>query len=308
MAGLSLDHPLAFTFGLLGNIISFMTYLAPLPTFYRIVKSKSTEGFQSVPYVVALISAMLWIYYALLKSNEFLLITVNAAGCVIETIYIVIYLTYAPKKAKLFTAMILLLLNLGVFGLILLLTMLLSAGEKRVVLLGWVCVGFAVSVFVAPLSIIRKVVVTRSVEFMPFFLSLSLTVSAVVWFLYGLLIKDKYVALPNVIGFTFGVIQMGLYAFYRNAKPRIVLAKDVMDEKVTAVDDTFKVPEHVVTIAMLGEQAMEIKNTEVHPVESSPPPTEEAKEEDDLPLSDEEVGKVADKGSNRTEQVQMIHA
>ncbi|CAN6363004.1 unnamed protein product [Urochloa humidicola] len=308
MAGLSLDHPLAFTFGLLGNIISFMTYLAPLPTFYRIFKSKSTEGFQSVPYVVALFSAMLWIYYALLKSNEFLLITVNAAGCVIETIYIVIYLAYAPKKAKLFTAMILLLLNVGVFGLILLLTMLLSAGEKRVVLLGWVCVGFAVSVFVAPLSIIRKVVVTRSVEFMPFFLSLSLTVSAVVWFLYGLLIKDKYVALPNVIGFTFGVIQMGLYAFYRNAKPRVP-AKDVADEKAAAVDDTLKVPEHVVTIAKLGAPAVEPKTSEVHPVESSPPPTEaEAKLEDDEPSANEEVGEVVSKGSVNTQQVQMVHA
>jgi solute carrier family 50 protein (sugar transporter) len=46
-----------------------------------------------------------------------------------------------------------LLLNVGVFGLILLLTMLLSAGHSRVVLVGWVCVAFAVSVFVAPLSI-----------------------------------------------------------------------------------------------------------------------------------------------------------
>ncbi|GJN04792.1 hypothetical protein PR202_ga22365 [Eleusine coracana subsp. coracana] len=257
-----------------GNIISFMTYLAPLPTFYRIYKNKSTQGFQSVPYVVALFSAMLWIYYALIKSDECLLITINSAGCIIETIYIVVYLVYAPKKSKMFTAKILLLLNVGVFGLILLLTLLLAVGEKRVVLLGWVCVGFSVSVFVAPLSIIvrkpRQVVQTRSVEFMPFSLSLSLTMSAVVWFLYGLFIKDKYVALPNVIGFSFGVVQMGLYAFYRNATPRLP-AKEVADDK------DIKVPEHVVTVEKLGGLGVELKASEVRPVDS--PPTEAAKAE-----------------------------
>ncbi|KAK3119223.1 hypothetical protein QOZ80_9BG0716070 [Eleusine coracana subsp. coracana] len=271
MAGLSLQHPWAFAFGLLGNIISFMTYLAPLPTFYRIYKNKSTQGFQSVPYVVALFSAMLWIYYALIKSDECLLITINSAGCIIETIYIVVYLIYAPKKAKMFTAKIMLLLNVGVFGLILLLTLLLAVGEKRVVLLGWVCVGFSVSVFVAPLSIIRQVVRTRSVEFMPFSLSLSLTMSAVIWFLYGLFIKDKYVALPNVIGFSFGVVQMGLYAFYRNATPRLP-AKEVSDDK------DVKVPEHVVTVEKLGGLGVELKASEVRPVDS-PPTTEVAKAE-----------------------------
>ncbi|CAL4987946.1 unnamed protein product [Urochloa decumbens] len=283
MAGLSLQHPLAFAFGLLGNVISFMTYLAPLPTFYQIYKNKSTGGFQSVPYVVALFSAMLWIYYALLKSNECLLITINAAGCVIETIYIVVYLIYAPKKAKLFTVKILLLINVGVFGLILLLTLLLFAGHHRVIALGWVCVGFSVSVFVAPLSIIGKVVRTRSVEFMPFSLSLSLTVSAVVWFLYGLLIKDKYVALPNVLGFTFGVIQMGLYAIYRNATPRVPA----------------KVPEHVVTIGKLGTPAVEVKTHEVHPVESPPREEAEAAEpENGKAAPAQEDGKVENKGGN----------
>ncbi|PWZ46129.1 Bidirectional sugar transporter SWEET13 [Zea mays] len=262
MAGLSLEHPWAFAFGLLGNVISFMTFLAPIPTFYRIYKSKSTEGFQSVPYVVALFSAMLWIFYALIKSNETFLITINAAGCVIETIYIVMYFVYAPKKAKLFTAKIMALLNGGVFGVILLLTLLLFKGSKRVVLLGWICVGFSVSVFVAPLSIMRRVIQTKSVEYMPFSLSLSLTLSAVVWFLYGLLIKDKYVALPNVLGFIFGVVQMVLYVFYMNKTPVAAAVGKDAGKLPSAADD------HVlVNIAKLNPALPErTSGTMMHPV------------------------------------------
>ncbi|GMH01122.1 hypothetical protein Nepgr_002961 [Nepenthes gracilis] len=44
---------------------------------------------------------MLWVYYGLLKSNAVLLITINTVGCVIEAIYVALYLTYAPKPAKL---------------------------------------------------------------------------------------------------------------------------------------------------------------------------------------------------------------
>nr|CAD1824364.1 unnamed protein product [Ananas comosus var. bracteatus] len=101
MAVLSLHHPWAFTFGILGNIISLMVYLAPLPTFYRVYKKKSTEGFQSIPYIIALFSSMLWIYYAFLKPDASLLITINSIGCAIEAIYIITYLVFAPKNAKL---------------------------------------------------------------------------------------------------------------------------------------------------------------------------------------------------------------
>nr|WGU30679.1 bidirectional sugar transporter SWEET9 [Allium sativum]WGU30680.1 bidirectional sugar transporter SWEET9 [Allium sativum] len=218
MAGLSLDHPWAFAFGILGNVISFMVMIAPIPTFYRIYKKKSTEGFQSLPYVASLFSAMLWIYYAFIKTNEYLLITINAFGCIIQTVYIVMYLTYAPRKAKVHTAKIFLLLNVGLFSLIVLSTLLLTKGANRQKLLGWICVGFAVSVFAAPLSIIRLVIRTKSVEFMPFGLSFFLTLSAVVWFSYGFLIKDIYVAIPNILGFTFGVLQMILYIVYKDVK------------------------------------------------------------------------------------------
>ncbi|KAL7241313.1 hypothetical protein ACSBR2_006854 [Camellia fascicularis] len=242
-------HPLVFTFGILGNIVSIFVYLAPLPTFIEICRKKSTLGFQSLPYVVALFSAMLWMYYALLKPDAILLISVNSFGCIVETIYIIIFLAYAPKKAKNHTAKLLASMNVGLFSVILLITQLLIKESFRVSVIGWICVAISVIVFAAPLSIVFHVVKTRSVEFMPFTLSFFLTLSAIMWFGYGLLKKDWCIALPNIFGFLLGLLQMLLYGIYRNAK-------EVVKE--------IKLPEHIISIVMLG-------TSEVHPVDAEMP-------------------------------------
>ncbi|KAI8529248.1 hypothetical protein RHMOL_Rhmol12G0210600 [Rhododendron molle] len=204
MGGFS-SHNLAFACGLLGNIISFFVFLSPLPTFYKIYQKKSTEGFQSVPYVVALFSAMLLMYYAFLKDNDgILIITINSFGCLVETIYIVVYLFYAPKKTK------------------------------------------------------KQVIRTQSVEYMPFSLSLSLTLNAVMWFFYGLLIKDFNVAIPNVLGFVFGIIQMVVYGIYKR-KGTKKLALMVEGQKIMAAIDAHQmlekqvIADQVIDVAQLSE-------------------------------------------------------
>ncbi|XP_047974852.1 bidirectional sugar transporter NEC1-like isoform X2 [Salvia hispanica] len=207
---------MANAFGILGNVVSFLVYLAPVPTFRSIFKKKSTEGFQAIPYAVALFSAMLYLYYAFLKKNGTMLITINTFGCTIEVVYLAIYMIYATKESRVFTTKLILLLNVISLGLITLCTYYFAHGHLRVNIVGWICAVFSVAVFVAPLSIMRQVVRTKSVEYMPFTLSCFLTLCAVVWFFYGFLIKDYYIATPNILGFVFGLAQMMLYLVYKN--------------------------------------------------------------------------------------------
>lgn len=212
-------HNWAFAFGVLGNIISFVVFLSPIPTFYRMYKKKSTEGYQSIPYVVGLFSAMLWIYYAFLKAqNTTLLITINSFGCVIETIYVVFFLCYSTNKTRVHTAKVLGFFVCGGAGAIVLVTQFLFKGPSRVEVVGWICLVFSLSVFVAPLCIVRQVIKTKSVENMPVLLSVFLTFSAVTWFFYGFFLKDMNIAVPNVLGFFFGIVQIGLYMMYKEGK------------------------------------------------------------------------------------------
>lgn len=154
------------------------------PTFLRIYKKKSTEGFQAIPYVVALFSAMLTLYYGMLKPNGVCLITINSIGIFIESAYILLFMIYAPKDAKVcdifddrifaysvselnyvyfnlriiisgqkYTAKLLVLMNGVLFGTIIFTTLKFFGGSDRITVVGWICAIFSVCVFVAPLSI-----------------------------------------------------------------------------------------------------------------------------------------------------------
>lgn len=116
-------------------------------------------------------------------------------------------------------------LNVGSLGFITACTYYFARGSLRENIVGWICAVFSVCVFISPLSIMviiiniitsiqqtgqmklifylqKRVIRTKSVEFMPFTLSFFLTLCAVVWFFYGMLIKDYYIAVSLVIVFS----------------------------------------------------------------------------------------------------------
>ncbi|KAK9726222.1 hypothetical protein RND81_05G199400, partial [Saponaria officinalis] len=87
--------------GVIGNVISFGLFLSPLPTFIRIIKNKSVEQFKPDPYIATILNCAMWVLYGLpfVHPNNIFVATINGVGLGIEIIYISIFLIY-PSWSK----------------------------------------------------------------------------------------------------------------------------------------------------------------------------------------------------------------
>ncbi|TYJ46779.1 hypothetical protein E1A91_A02G142100v1 [Gossypium mustelinum] len=168
---------------------------------------------------MTLLNCLLSAWYGLpfVSKNNLLVSTINGTGAGIETIYVLVFIFYAPKTEKarilgLFACV------LTVFSAVALISLFALHGNGRKLFCGLAATIFSIIMYASPLSIMRLVIKTKSVEFMPFFLSLFVFLCGTSWFVYGLLGRDAFVAIPNGFGCGLGFMQLILYSIYRNNK------------------------------------------------------------------------------------------
>ncbi|XP_025878169.1 bidirectional sugar transporter SWEET1a isoform X1 [Oryza sativa Japonica Group] len=210
-------------------------------TFWRIIKKRSTEDFSGVPYNMTLLNCLLSAWYGLpfVSPNNILVTTINGTGSVIEAIYVVIFLIFAERKARL-KMMGLLGLVTSIFTMVVLVSLLALHGQGRKLFCGLAATIFSICMYASPLSIMRLVIKTKSVEFMPFLLSLSVFLCGTSWFIYGLLGRDPFIAIPNGCGSFLGLMQLILYAIYRNHKGATPAAAAGKGDAADEVEDAKK--------------------------------------------------------------------
>ncbi|CAN1247522.1 Bidirectional sugar transporter SWEET17, partial [Linum perenne] len=188
-------------------------------TFWRIINKGSTEDFESLPYICTLLNASLWTYYGSIKPGAYLVATVNGFGILVEIVYVALFLTYAPPKMKSKTGVMVGVLNVGFLGAAVLATWLALEGGARINAIGFLSSALNIIMYGSPLAAMKTVITTKSVEYMPFFLSFFLFLNGGIWTVYALLTKDLFLGVPNGAGFLLGAAQLVLYAMYRNSKP-----------------------------------------------------------------------------------------
>ncbi|KAM3219196.1 hypothetical protein P3L10_023727 [Capsicum annuum] len=209
---------LSFIIGVIGNIISGLVFLSPVGTFKRIVKNRSTEDFDSLPYICTLLNSSLWTYHGIIKPGSYLVATISGFGVVVEIVYIVLFLLFAHPKMRNKTAILVGVLNVATLATILLLVQFLLYGKMRIKAIGFLTAGLNIIMYGSPLGVMKTVVTTKSVEFMPFYLSFFLFLNGGAWTLYPVLLRDWFIGVPNGTGWFLGAVQLVIYAIYRNPK------------------------------------------------------------------------------------------
>ncbi|XP_008454147.1 bidirectional sugar transporter SWEET16-like [Cucumis melo] len=209
-------EPLPIFVGVIGNIISVLFFISPIKTFWRVLKKRSTEEFDSLPYVSTFLTASLWAYYGLIKPDGFLIVTVNIFGLSLQICYLIIFLLLSPPHMKVRTATLVAILDVGFVGGTISISYFMLHGNSRINVIGLICAALNIINCSSPLGIARKVVRSKSVEYMPFLLTLCIFLNSGVWTFYALLVKDPFIGVPNLIGFLLGVMQLVIYVIYMN--------------------------------------------------------------------------------------------
>ncbi|KAG6389843.1 hypothetical protein SASPL_151317 [Salvia splendens] len=177
-----MEEKLRIAVGISGNAASMLLYAAPIFTFSKVIRKKSIEEYSCVPYIMALLNCILYTWYGL-----------------------------PVKKVAMMTLPVVLLSS----SVVLLSAFAFHDHHHRKAFVGSIGLVASVAMYGSPLVAMKKVIQTKSVEFMPFYLSLFSFLASSLWMAYGLLSHDLFLASPNLVGSPLGILQLILYCIYR---------------------------------------------------------------------------------------------
>ncbi|CAL0330861.1 unnamed protein product [Lupinus luteus] len=170
---------------------------------------------------------MVWTLYGLpmVHPHSLLVVTINGSGCVIEIIYVTLFLIYSDRGKRVKVFLLLLLELIFIIALTSMTLTLAHTTKKRSAIVGTICIVFNIMMYASPLAVMKLVISTKSVEYMPLFISIASLGNGVAWTTYALIRFDPFITVPNGIGTLFAVAQLILYATYYKSTRRQIAAR-----------------------------------------------------------------------------------
>lgn len=173
-------------------------------------QKKSTGDSSGFPFVCGFLSCSLWLRYGYLTGERIVTI-VNIVGSTLMLLYTMMYYVFTVNKKSYVR-------QFAIAFIILLTAILYTKYEEdkaeAVKIMGLICCGVTVLFFAAPLTMLLHVIKVKNTESLPFPLISASFLVSLQWVIYGLIIDDAFIQIPNFLGCILSGLQLSLFICY----------------------------------------------------------------------------------------------
>ncbi|KAF2074045.1 hypothetical protein CYY_004659 [Polysphondylium violaceum] len=207
-----LDSPLLTFISLCATIITISLFIVPFKTIQNIIKTKNTGSVAGLQFISSLLNNFLWICYGSLTNNK-TMFYVNSTGILFSVYYVYNYWFYStPALSKIYFKKIVIAISIGFI--ILFISFYGNDIETSKSRLGFLSSVVCVLMFAAPLEKMLTVIQTRNSDGMLKGVAILSLACGISWTIFGLLIVDIYVYLPNILASILSSLQYSLIIKY----------------------------------------------------------------------------------------------
>ncbi|KAL1541509.1 bidirectional sugar transporter SWEET5-like [Salvia divinorum] len=144
--------------------------------------------------------------------DSLLVVTINSIGLIIESIYVGVFFLYSNKRR---TMLLFLAGEVFFFLIVLFITFFCLHGTtNRSMLVGLIGTVMNIGMYTSTLTVMARVIKTKSVKYLPFYLTLANFANCTIWFSYALIKFDSYFLIPNGLGAVCRLVQLMLFGYY----------------------------------------------------------------------------------------------
>ena len=203
-------------FGWAATCFTICIYIGPILPFIKVIKGKiSYEETPGVLVSATYVNCFCWCIYGDMIFSDQVKIC-NLIGSIITITLISIYLVYEIRKYTLDAILNALIIITGSYATYRGLTIVVDDDA----IIGKICNITSIIVYLSPMYLIYKVIKEKNNYILiPIYIAWATLISSGLWIIYGIIIKDVYIMIPNVIGIVLAIIQICIYFLFKSKYP-----------------------------------------------------------------------------------------
>ncbi|EFJ52839.1 hypothetical protein VOLCADRAFT_115772 [Volvox carteri f. nagariensis] len=209
----------------LGCIIAFLMFVSPLKAVLQVRASKHLGDLNPLPLVAIIANCAAWLLYGCINADPYVILA-NEPGLLLGVFMTVSSYGFADPRARDLMLKALLFFTVIISGAGITIALFVERDHTASLISGYTAVFVLLCYYGAPLSTISEVVRSRSSASLFWPISVMNTVNGLLWVAYGTAVEDLFIAVPNAIGATFGLIQLVLIQCYPAKKAVVAVGGD----------------------------------------------------------------------------------